>query len=357
MGKPSYNRNNDETQGTASFIFSRKKIKYSLLKEFLLDSVIESSVNLFIDMNYVLDISRIKFYKDSYTEAIKDSNTMMAELLGLIIHYRRFFLFNCNCNKFKVILLFDSGKIDLTKTTFGQYYHLDKLNKTVKPGFLGFLGEKIKKIAHCIPDTLAINSDKIDLSVIPLVIKDIIPNAKNNIFLSNEPAFNQMSRSFKGFRNIHANGTSSKCIAIDGYFENIYRSAKYSIKDPSEIKTSDSYIPLLEALTKKSVEDLSLMGTKKAIDLINTLKVNNPILSDWKTVLETTEFNEDEICYLLDSQFLFDNYVYINLLDEGDKASITSQVGDMNRFDRDEFLYYNRKFFNNAVDDSLLFAR
>lgn len=358
MAKPSYNnKNTNENQGSASFIFSRKKIRYSLLNDFFKEYLTESSVNLFLDMNYILDISRIKFYEDNYTEAIKDSNAMMAELLNLIIHYRRFFLFSCNCSRLKVILLFDNGKIDATKALAAPYYKLSKFNKTIKPGFLNFLGEKIKKIAHCIPDTLAVNSDQIELTAIPLIIKDSITSARHNIFLSNEPAFNQMSRSFKGFKNIHANGTSSKCFSVNEYFESIYQSNKYIIKDPSEIITNDSYVPLFEALTEKSIEDIALMKSKKAIVLINSLKVKNPVLSDWESALKDSELNEDEIKYILSIQPLFDVYSYIDMLDDGDKESITSQVVDTNRFDRQEFLYYNQKFFNNKVDDSLLFAR
>jgi hypothetical protein len=355
----SYHGNQDENS-SFGFAFNRKKVKYSVLDELFAERVIETSVTLFIDMKYIMDIMRIKYYADMVTsEFVTDSNKVIAETLNFIVHYKRYFVEKRNCN-LQVVLMFDSGKTpDKYKTAITPDWSKTIIEKTVKPAYLGFIGEKMARFANCIPDLFVVNTDDVDLSVIPALSQRQDPNvltqSKYNVFISNDPLIQQYSQCFKGFFNLHPAGENSKMVTTNGYFNYLYEKHKYAVKHGDELKTSDSFIQLYGNLV--GTDDVPMIAkykSKKAIDLINKIKQTHSKFNDYD-ILKDFDVLDADIETMKARVALFDVFEHVNLLADEDILKVESQFAAANKVSRSDFDHYNITAFDNRVEVSTLF--
>jgi hypothetical protein len=355
----SYQGNQDESS-SFGFAFNRKKVKYSVLDELFAERILDTTVTLFIDMKYIMDIMRIKYYADMVSsEFVTDSNRVIAETLNFVVHYKRYFVEKRNCN-LQVVLMFDSGKTpDKYKVGLAPDWNKTIIEKTVKPAFLGFIGDKMARFANCIPDLYVVNTNDVDLSVIPMLSEQqdpsVLTQSKYNVFISNDPLIQQYSQVFKGFFNLHPAGENSKMVTTNGYFNYLYEKHKYAVKDASEMKTSDSYIPLYSNLI--GTDDVPMIGkykSKKAIDLINKVKAVHSKFNDYDCLLDFG-LTAEEVQTMKDRVALFDVFAHVNMLADEDNLAVETQFAAANKVSRSDFDHYNITAFDNRVEVSTLF--
>lgn len=357
-------------QGTTDdifkFAFNRKKVKYSILNAHFGDSLLEANVNLYIDMQYVLDILHIAYYKNSVErEFVKKSNLVLAELFNFIVHYKRYFVEKLHCNEVNIILLFDNGEYDSVKHIIDPTYDKDRVETTIKPKFIGFLANKLKEISNLVPNIYSVYSADVEFTHIPSIAGKLLPS-KYNIFISNNPILQQYSQMFKGYHQIHPNADNTRFIRTNKYFEYLHQKNKYSVKAAEELVTHDSFIKLFLALTEWNVETKTTVKTKKAIGFINEIKRNFSVCPSFSELYELDPTGilaklcstEETLEKFVSSEVLYDMTTYNNLVNEEFAAvelDITAQIQSANNVSRKDFQYYNENYFNGLVDISTLF--
>jgi hypothetical protein len=338
-----------------SFAFNRKKVRYSILDGMIQDSIVDTSVTFFVDMRYVLDIMKIDYYRQAVEdEIVKNSNRVLAETLNLIVHYKRYLVEKRNC-RVTFVLMFDSGKIDPIKAAIEPKYGTARTEKTVKPTFMGFLANKTQRISPCIPDLKVVDSKDHELSCIPFVLRDDI-DSKYNIFLSNDPIIHQASQFYKGFSAIHANGEHSKVIGRKGYFRYLYEKHKWASKDEQEPLTDPSYIRLYLNLTGGDDDcPIDTFKNKKAVNLINKLKQSNIKLIGYDEIQGSLGLSEEHFELLKHRDACYNGLAHAAMLGEAEAMAIRQQFLEKCRISRSEFAHYNNQYFNNIVDEPVLF--
>jgi hypothetical protein len=350
-------REQDESS-VFGFAFNRKKVKYSILNDLFEERILDTSVSLFIDMKYIFDLMRIKYYADMVErEFVRDSNRVIAEILNFVVHYKRYFVEKRGCD-LDVFLMFDAGDIpDKYKVGIDPAYDKVRMEKTIKPKFLGFVGEKMQRFSHCIPDLYVINSGDVELTVIPDIVQRVHNNTKYNVFISNDPLIQQYSQTFKGFYNLHPNGENSKVVTTNGYFQFLYEKNKYAVKSAEELKTHDSFIQLYSNLI--GVDEVAAIGkfkSKKAIDLVNAVKRKHTIFNDYDVLTEGEYgFSGEDIALMKQRAPIFDVHAHSHLLSDADVTMVETQIKAANKVSRDDFDHYNTTAFDNRVEVSTLF--
>jgi hypothetical protein len=348
-------REQDESS-VFGFAFNRKKVKYSILNDLFEERILDTSVSLFIDMKYIFDIMRIKYYADMVErEFVRDSNRVIAEILNFVVHYKRYFVEKRGCD-LDVYLMFDAGDIpDKYKVSLDSGYDKSRIEKTIKPKFLGFVGEKMQRFSHCVPDLYVINTGDVELTVIPDIVQKTTSGTKYNVFISNDPLIQQYSQSFKGFYNLHPNGENSKVVTTNGFFQFLYEKNKYAVKDKEELKTHDSFISLYSNLI--GADEVAAIGkfkSKKAIDLVNAVKKSHTIFNDYG-ILAGYDISEEDIELMRNRAPIFDVHAHSHLLMDDDVMKVVTQIKAANKVSRDDFDHYNTTSFDNRVEVSTLF--
>jgi hypothetical protein len=351
----SANREEDESS-VYGFTFNRKKVKYAVLNELFEERILDTSVTLFLDMKYILDIMRIKYYAEMVEkELVRDSNRVIGEILNYIVHYKRYFVDKRGCTLDVVLMFDDGGTPDKFKSQVVPEYDSTRIAKTIKPKFLGFLAEKMQRFSHCIPDLYVINSRDVQLTVIPQVIKSKISESKYNVFISNDPLIQQYSQIYKGFFHLQPAGDNSRVVTTNGYFAHVYEKSKYAVKNPDETKTHDSFVQLFMNLTGD--DDVPLIEnykSKKAIDLVNKVKKTHTLFNDY-AVLSEFGLSEESISTMTGRHMLVSVVAHANSLGDDDVLSIHRQVAAANKVSRPDFDHYNFEAFDNRVDAVTLF--
>ena len=350
-------REDASTSDIVGFAFTRKKVKYSVLDEMLPESMLDTTVTFFIDMKYMLDIMRIDYYKQAVTnELIPNSNRVIAEFMNLVVHYRRYLVEKRNC-KVTFLLMFDDGKVDPIKLEANAAYGTKKMEKTVKPTFLQFIGKKIQRIAPCLPGMKVVDSGSNELTCIPYVLTDTL-KSKYNIFLSDDPLLQMLSSTLPNCFSLRPNGVHSKSVGRNGYFRHLYEKNKWVISDDSEMKIDDSYIRLFLNLT--GWDDgcpIADIKNKKAVKIINKLKESDIKFINYDALADHPEFKgrDDLIEELRSRDVCYNPHIHAAMIKEADSLHIINQYSDSNRPSREEFSYYNREYFGNVVDETTLF--
>lgn len=340
------------------FAFNRKKIKYGVMNALFEERILDTSVTLFIDMRYVLDIMKIKYYEEMIkNEFVKDSNRVIAEIFNLVAHYKRYFVEKQRCD-LSVVLMFDANKSDKYKNLIIDGFEATRLAKTVKPTFLGFIADKMARISQSVPDLYVINSGEIDLSVIPFVYSCRGDNSpKYNVFITNDPLIQQYSCGFKGFFELLPGGDDSRVISTNGFFRYVFEKNKYAVKEESEMNVSDSFVPLyLNLIGSDDLDGVNgLKGKKKkAIDLINSVKKRHSVFTTYD-VMSEYGFSAEDISVMKERAAIFDIFEHCQLLSDADIIGIDKQFNAANKVSRDDFDHFNANTFDNLVEVSTLF--
>lgn len=338
----------------SGFAFNRKKIRYSVLDGLIDDNVLDTSVTMFVDMRYVLDIMRIEYYKDAVTrELVPNSNRVVAELLNLIVHYRRYFVEKRSCRT-TFVLLFDAGRIDPFKAEANGRYGTSRFEKTVKPTYLGFVADKIQRIAPCIPDLKVVNSGQHELSCIPFIVADEVTST-HNVFLTDDPLIHQVSSSFRNFVGLRANGEHSRSVPRNRYFRYLFEKNKWAVKREDDTAIDDSYIRLFLNLTGGDDEcPVDEFKNKKAVNLINKLRQQETRFLGYEMLkghvsddaIETMELRD--VCY--------NALAHAASVDDAERLEMLTQYRDSGRTSRKEFNHYNLNYFGGVVDETVLFT-
>ena len=336
------------------FAFNRKKIKYSVLDELVSDSLLDTTVTMFIDVRYVLDIMRIEYYKDAVTrELVPSSNRVIAELLNLVVHYKRYLAEKRSCRA-EFVLLFDSGLPDPNKTTVNELYGSSRTQKTVKPTYLGFLANKVQRIAPCVPGLRVVNSRERDLTCVPLLVKDELTSV-HNLFLSDDPLFHEMSFEFRNFLNLRANGEHSRSIPRNKFFRHLFEKNKWTVKKEEETAIDDSYVRLFLNLVggddECAVDDFK---NKKAVNLINKIRQSETKFIEYSAV--EGHVSDEALLTLEARDFCYNVFAHASAVDDAERLDILAQFNDCNRTSRKEFNHYNLEYFGGIVEESVLFA-
>jgi hypothetical protein len=349
-------RDNEEGD-IIGFCFNRHKVPYKVLNEGFGDEFMGGVVDMFIDMRYVMNIMSIEFWQDGVRrELIKKPNEVLAGLFSLLVHYRRYFTEKRDC-RVRFYVLFDDGKGDPYRQGIVSAHGLKRLEKTVAPHFLGFLYKKAQVFNDLIPDFVALNSEMCDLTVLP----SLVGPAKNRktIILSNDPEFHEYSGTEFGrqFCCLHPAGVDTKFVGRNGFFGYLYKKFKWATKNPDDISTHDSYAGLFMAATTWG-DDLEgtdpVFKNKKAVDLINKLKLSEPVF-DWsKTDIEP--YFGDASVPIYDRREVYSPHLRSFHLEETFRMHVESELEKMEWQDRRQFSALNAEYFNNDVEDSVLFA-
>lgn len=344
------------TSDIASFAFTRKKIKYSILDDVVPDSMLGTTVSVFIDMRYLMDILKIEYYRTAVEQnMVRDSNRVISEFLGFIVHYRRYFVAKRNCRT-EFVLMYDDGGTDEIKLAANPEYGSKRAKKTVKPGFMKFVGDKIRRIAPCIPDMKVVYTGSAELSCVPFVVRDLM-KSKYNVFITDDPLMHMASTFLPNFVGLRPNGANSRAIGKNGFFRHVYEKNKWSASSEDDLRIDDSYIRLYLNLTGGDDDcPVGGMKNKKAANLINSIKLLEPKFVDYEAAvarLGTPEvgraLEERDVCYNPEA--------HAASLGEAVRIEIARQYSEPNRPSRDEFSHYNREYFNNSVDETTLFLK
>jgi hypothetical protein len=166
----------------------------------------------------------------------------------------------------------------------------------------------------------------------------------------------QASQIYGGFIGIRANGEHSRLIGKNGYFKYLYEKHKWAYKDASEAAIDDSYIRLYLNLTGGD-DDCPIGGykNKKAVNLINKLKLDNVKFIDFDDVADKLGISEEDFGKLKERDACYNAQAHVSLMGEAEKLNIVNQLLDANRPSRNDFAYYNSNYFNNVVDETTLF--
>jgi hypothetical protein len=213
----------------------------------------------------------------------------------------------------------------------------------------------MQRFSSCIPELYVVHSRDIELAVIPMVVRDVMTESKYNVFISNDPLIQQYSQLFKGFFHLQPSGESSRAVTTNAYFAHLYEKQKYAVKNPEELKTHDSYIPLyLNLIGDGGLPMIENYKTKKAIDLINKVKKNHNLFNDYQVVLDFG-ISQESIDLMVARYPLYSVLSHFNMLEEEDVLSIQRQMADANKVSRSDFDHYNTTAFENRVDVVTLF--
>lgn len=347
---------NDDRDDICALAFNLKKVRYALLDECLGDSAIETRVNVFVDMRYILDILSIEFYATPVrNEFIKKPTWVMGDLFNWLVHYKRYFTDKRGCNV-RFFLMFDSGLPDPYRTAIVPEHGQKKLAKTVAAKYVGFIGEQMKKFNGVVPGVATIHSDEAHLSVIPHIVNaSLAGKAKTNIFITNNPAFHFYSGSFSDFICLHAAGDRSKAIPKNGFFRYLYEKNKWAVKDKSELSIDDSFVRLFLTLTGGEDEiPVGKYKKKKAVDFINDFKDVSPIFAGYEDL--EGRLAEDEIAELVRRDEVYNPIARAMALTDSEVITIQSCVDQIGEGSRRDFQEANRKYFDNSVDEIVLFT-
>jgi hypothetical protein len=337
-----------------SFAFNRKKIRYNVLEDLVSDSLIDTTATMFIDVRYILDIMRIEYYKDAVTrELVPSSNRVIAELLNLVVHYKRYLTEKRSCRA-EFVLMFDSGLPDPAKMAINELYGSVRTGKTVKPSYLGFLANKVQRIASCIPGLRVVNSRERDLTCIPLLVKDKLSSI-HNLFLSDDPLFHEISSEFRNFLNLRANGEYSRSIPRNKFFRHLFEKNKWTVKKEEETAIDDSYVRLFLNLVggddECAVDDFK---NKKAVNLINKIRQSETKFINYSAVKGLV--SDEAMLKLEERDFCYNVFAHASAVDDAERLDILAQFNDCNRTSRKEFNHYNLEYFGGIVEESVLFS-
>jgi hypothetical protein len=335
------------------FIYTRKKIKYSNLGEmFHVEDFKNKEINIFLDMEYILDIFRIEYYYKMLETTIKRSNEYVSELVNFIGHYKMF-LKKHGCKKVNFYLLY-SEKEDKYNIEVVSNFHEERISKTYKHGFIAFLLNKFKSISELIEDVHVINAGDIDLNnIIGILNNHINFNSSINIIYSNnELMFQYMPMLEQCY--IMMNGNTDGKIFRSNYFKYVFLKNKYKYKFEEETTINISYqVPYLILKGYYELKALSNFKHRKILDKLYKFSIlpgNNVFHDDLiPSLLEYFEIPDEYETYKK-HQVVVDLKLHYSNLSDADKLHVIGQLNTNCNVDRKALHILNEEVFEGNMN-------
>lgn len=335
----------------AGLIFNRKKIKYNTLDELIPIEVNETHINIFIDVENLLDLFRIDFYKNVCQKVIEDSNSVMSELFNFIGHYRAYFGNRRSCTT-SFYLCYNSQGDRVREELYPDIWK-KRIEKTFKPTFQSFLLNKSKHIAKYIPDIHIIDGRTVHSSIIPFVLLTNEANAslqkEVSFFISEDEIFFQYLKYFKEAYMLMASHQSEKLQQKNTFFQYLIKKNNYAVRDERELSITDEFIPFLMAI--KGYEGVPILKEKEKQRECIKKTLAFSLGEDMSALGYTTE----EISVIRDRIRVFSIEEYFAELTIAEKDYITGQLNNNKLVSHKALFDINNMSLKNKISINTLF--
>lgn len=315
-------------------------------------------VNVFINFESVLKL--LCTVRDVENKVMMDkefSIIMMADMLNLAAHYKRFFVGNrLRTRVFLYMTDWDSTEFPefLYNDEYRSYY-LTKYNKNpkfdaLKEEFKNIVFPQVKTIFDFIPDVYFISTKNIEGSLVPFIIGEMDPSYKNFI-IGNDIVDTQYSLhpNYVNFCLKRSASGSTTC-NVKGYLEKLFKVKLTETNTTTFLNLYSNrplYLSLLASVGEphrniERVGDLTpIRNTKCIVSMLQTHKIQTNISS--VTLLGESypdEYREE----MKESLSLLDLEKSYASLSKEQIYSVTSQLID--RFDHNALLKLNQTLFH-----------